>query len=1426
MSRNMFVRQLFGAAFVLLVASCSGGGCSSGCSSCGTQPLPGGFPKQAAIPNAASVRVTRSGLDFMAQNLPSIASQVAKAQNGVLGVDIPKVSVAEQQVVNTCILDAFITPTVCPNGPSATQCHADVGLGSSTFRLDSVTPHALKVQAVVPVRIADTPIEANIRGRVCTPVICTGCASASTNVTIHVGYGNGSCNGSTPEVQAHPLPIGVTIPLVAETNPPRDGYSMIDLDNAQVDLSGLSANDLHICVSCGGGILDDICNGVIDSNFVKDLILNPLRSQLDGMVKNLLSDQLCTAPQANVNPACPIGSKPDANNKKCVYDSGPKQGKCVPIMLGLDGHVDLSGALASISPGTSGAFDFVLAAAGDLQPFPSKPADNVGYPGHTPNGVTLGMMGGVKEAPISQCIVDPFKGTAPTDIPIPDELKGDTLAPWPQSTPQPHMGIALAGRFLDYALGGVYNSGLLCLGVTTEQVTQLNSGLLSVLIPSIKTLTFEQKGASVAITTRPGAPPTIKIGGGTDIKKDPLLMVSMPKFSVDFYIWSYDRYVRAFTFTGDISLPVNLTTAKGPKNPNGGLLPTLGDLSIANGKVENADLITDDPALIATSLTSILGGISGQFIGGGFNPIDISGALKAVGLGLTVPDGGIRKLTKDKDDYLGIFAGLSVAQGNAMLEVDTEAKLVEKIVHPEAMSLTTATRDRLPELRVALSSPQDDGKRAIEYSWQIDQGTRSAWTRDRAVTIKDDYLLFQGRHELKVYARAVGQPESEDTTPAVIPFTIDTLPPFAKMTKEHGDVRLEAWDIVSPDDRLVARYRVLDEASNLGAWSEWKPLADLRTLPVGAAMSVDVEVKDEEGNVAQISQPLIRGKADSTLASATGGCNCSTPGTTAPSGALYGLPALAGIAALGLRRRRRSDRPAAPSRRRLTSPLATLALGSILGVAATSQGCACGSDEGGDTKTMCGADCNQPCQPPLEVGLAGAYTSVAKAKDGTIWVAGYNDAVLTGGSSNLYGDLVVGKYDSGRNVVDWKTVDGIPVRTDGTCPDSNPSGHRKGETDQGDDVGLWTSMVLGPNDLPLVSYYDATNRRLKFASFDGNAWSYHVVQENKTADIGRYSKTIMVDGKPVIAYLFMENGNGGKLRSKVVLAKANKDVPKEPGDWAFEDINVDENGTCRPALCPTGQACVKSTGACMATVNGCTPADCGTGKACVTIDSKATCSDTLSDVESYPGAVGDYISIANGPNGLGVVVYDRIRGNLVGISKQGGSWTSAILDGETGSRANKTAVDTGDVGVAASLYISGNGDWHVSYVNGVTEALQYLLVVGGQPGKAEIVDDGLGVNGTRFPDGRHIVGDDSYVREDGGTITIAYQDATAGKLRVAVGTGTPQKHNWSLKVVDQPGRFAGFFPRFVPGESRIANFWRATDKISHDITGDVSIVGF
>jgi hypothetical protein len=202
--------------------------------------------------------------------------------------------------------------------------------------------------------------------------------------------------------------------------------------------------------------------------------------------------------------------------------------------------------------------------------------------------------------------------------------------------------------------------------------------------------------------------------------------------------------------------------------------------------------------------------------------------------------------------------------------------------------------------------------------------------------------------------------------------------------------------------------------------------------------------------------------------------------------------------------------------------------------------------------------------------------------------------------------------------------------------------------------------------------------------------------------------------------------------------------------------------------------------------------------------------------------------MAAGPSGLGIVLYDRTRGNLVGAAKQGGSWTATILDGHTGANGS---VVTGDVGIGASLAITSAGDWHISYVNGWSEALQYLRVPGGdlaQLLQPEVVDKGLGVGGQAFPDGLHIVGDDSSVSVDsGGNVRVVYQDATAGTLREALGAPAASgAHTWTLTAISQPSEFAGFFPHYVPQAQSIANWFRATDTTKSPplVTGNVSFV--
>jgi MYXO-CTERM domain-containing protein len=1428
-------------------------------------PLPDGFPQASVIPNSASVRVTRPGLDFLGANLGTVAGKALGSTGGVITFNIP--SSSDNLTVATA--------NICQNASSG-DCVADINVGGSQLHIDAVTPDSVAISGTVPVKVANIPVGVEVLGiNLCT---------------INVGIGSGGCSGSTPSVDYAQIPVSASLPIVNETTPPRDGYSMIDTANATV-----SANiDTSVVQICGS-----LCADIAD--LLKSTLVSAITSPLQSTLKNELQSQLCTKASTTVTPPCPDGTQAN-DGGVCVFTSSPST--CVPTLLGLDGHLDLGSLLAKYG-GLSQGVDLVLAAAGNANTSPNCQANqewtpdggcatdpSPPYSGHTPNGLTLGMLGGMLPNPTSNC-VPTAPNPLPTGIPIPAQLLVDDVTPWPTTitsggdggvadgggteggsgttdgggtagdgggtvVPGPDLGLAIAGRFLNYAGTSAYNSGALCLGVSTDDFQALNTGYVSAIIPSIKDLTFEpgksSAPAAMAITTRPQKPPVITIGDGTNIKTDPLLSIALPQFAIDFYVWSTDRYVRAFTYTADLTVPVNLETGVTSTNPTGGILPVIGDLTAVNGTITNNDLIWEDPTQLGSALSSLLSGIVGQFLGNGFSAINISSALSSYGIGLTIPDTGIRKITQGTDDFLAIFADLTTTTAGARKPAETKAEITGKEVHPEAMTLQGADRALFPKLQLSLSSPDDDGTDAIEYSYWIDAQPRSTWSTSTSVTVDSQYLFLQGKHVLYASARFVGQPQTEDATPEAMPFLIDVLAPVVAtdVSQDGSTVTVAAYDYVSDNSALQARYRLTDENGKVGDWTSWQPLTAVASIPAGTSLSIEVQVMDEAGNVAD-SNGLIRGRPDPTLA-ATGSssCGCSTVGRTSQTPTLLGALAVAGLFGLLVVRRRRTATTSVvrvagglPLRRTSKSRALGLAVGSLGVLVATSQGCSCGSSAKSNpapTQTGCGSDCNQPCGPANLFGLIGEYTSVAVATDGTIWVAGYNDADVT--NAELYGDLVAGIYDTGKQAVQWVDVDGLPPAPPaGTCPPNPPNTWRNGLTDPGPDVGLWTSIQLDSNNNPMISYYDATNAALKFASSPdgGKTWVSHTVMQAAQSDIGRYSKMLIINGVPNIAFLVIEPGTNGWARSRVVLATGKVAVPASASDWGMQDTVVDEQTPCAAEFCTGSQVCVTSTGQCQATVSGCTPADCGastsgigsTPEACVTIAGKPTCEDIEEStyIQTYPDAAGDYVAMANGSAGVGIVVYDRTRGNLVGVVNQSGQWNAQILDGQTGANSDPNRVDTGDVGVGASLVIASNGDWHISYVNGWTEALQYLQVPAGnlsKPLTPEVVDNGQGLGGTPYSDGQHIVGDDSSISiDDSGTVRIVYQDATVGGLLEATGIpGSGNTHTWSVKSLAQPSKFAGFFPHYIPQAQQVSNWFRATDHTQSPpvVSGDVALV--
>ncbi|MFO0551708.1 MAG: MYXO-CTERM sorting domain-containing protein [Polyangiaceae bacterium] len=1380
------------ALLLALVPACSGGGCSS-CS--GVTPLPGGFQPAARIENAAAVRVTQGGFDFMEDNLGAIVgSMLGGDGSGILTFDVP-------QSGGTVL--SFIDYTVCPGGADGTQnpkkCQMEIDLANAQLGIQPQGPHEIQIAGLLPVRLAYLPIQSDL---------------GDFDITI---TGNQACPGDNATFKN--VNVDLRISVETDTNQAHTGrYGYTRLKILQVNISQSDIEDGF--KACGG-----FTAAIVDA--LKGIIVGQLFGGLQDTLVTTVEQQLCQKSNPAVSPSCPIGSN-DVNGT-CRYGSDDNA-ECVSMMLGSDGHANLAALLASISPGTKGGLDFLFAAGGE---HPRDDGSGYTWGDINPinNGATLGLMGGVEPNPVSKCV--PMSNLPlPTGITIPVELTQNTVSNWPAATPGPHIGIGVAERFFNYALSGMYNSGLLCLGLSTETIDLLNSGTLGLLAQSLRDLGLQRETQPVAIVLKPQTPPQVTFGNGTNLETDPLIDLRMDKTSFDFYMFSTDRYVRFMTATFDIRAPINLTVT--PE----GLVPVLDKLSIENGEVTNSELLKEDPSTLAASLQGLLAGQVGALLGSGLPAVDINGALSGLGLRLVIPETvegqgspGLRKITTPGgDNFLGIFGSLEVAAQQQALygNVTTNAEIESIDLHKEQMqhldSPSTPTRWHAnPEVLVRAETTDTRGH-ALETQVRVDNGVWKPWSRDRFVKVRGPELSLEGHHKLEVRSRIVDKPYSVDREPLELEFVVDTMPPDARMSAvdESGSAKIDVVDAVSDEDAKV-RYRF-----DSGQFSEWMDAEDLAVAVPADAQEIEIEAKDQSGNVSTAKQPIIRGLPRD----AGGGCGCAVPGEASQTpNAKWPLSLLAlGVVAMGARRRRRASskkaepvKPTAKAKASAaaspTSKVKTRALEAVaglvvMGVGSTFSGCSC--DET-DTNTNPPYSCDEPSCLTLEPGLIGSYTSAAVDSKGTLWVAGYLEADYDSAFPS-YGDLVVGKYDPSTDSVEWEIIDGVPTDPPPDPKATNVEGFRGGQTAPGDDVGLWTSIAIDPNsDMPAVAYYDRTHKGLKYALYDGTKWTITTVDDAGDSDTGRYAKLMFDGGTAKIAYQAISSSAGGPLTSAVRLASGGT------SGFSTTDIVTNAATPCRFGFCTGGSVCVDTTGVCA--MPGTTCGDCGTD-ACVNLDGTDQCATTLTTakVEAYPLATGLYISMAKIPGGgLGVAYYDRVAGTLNIAAEDANGWVTAVVDGGV---LPDTSVS--DVGIGTSLAIDANSTWHLAYVDGYAEAMKYASVANGAVTGIEVVDDGLSVGGTTHPDGQHLVGDDTSVFiTPQGEVHISYQDSTNGRLRFAVGVPQQTGHQWDLSVIEQDA-FAGYFSRQIEldGSVRIVNWWRKLADVEgvKKGVGNVSVV--
>jgi hypothetical protein len=238
---------------------------------------------------------------------------------------------------------------------------------------------------------------------------------------------------------------------------------------------------------------------------------------------------------------------------------------------------------------------------------------------------------------------------------------------------------------------------------------------------------------------------------------------------------------------------------------------------------------------------------------------------------------------------------------------------------------------------------------------------------------------------------------------------------------------------------------------------------------------------------------------------------------------------------------------------------------------------------------------------------------------------------------------------------------------------------------------------------------------------------------------------------------------------------------------------------CRPALCAEGGACLED-GRCIDESSDCSE-DCSGDDVCF----EGRCQAALPSpyVEDMPPATGMYNDLAVTADGLALVFYERAAGNLHGARFEASAWTEPFLiDGWAASDPN-----VGDSGIGASLFVDDAGVWHVTYVDGVEEALRYARVEGDAV-TTTMVDDGETDGTAPNPDGRHIVGDDSsVVVTGGGEIRIVYQDATVQRTMLARTSGVDAA--FAIEVLDAEDHTGFWLDQLLDGSrSRVVSFFR------------------
>lgn len=583
----------------MVVAGCSGGGCSS-CAGTGLGPIAGGYPvtPETRVGRALQVRVTDQGL----RNVSQLGGDLLL---GATGGRLPIPVVTGDFGVGRYV--------VCRGG----TCGLDLVLPTSPppLELFFVAPDRIEVRARIGIR-GEIPL------RTCTLFcnsMCGGCADGiDTTLTIDTARGARRYIG-----------LRTAIAIRRDTHPERRNYFRAELVPSMgarevvEETPGEGFDDAW--VGCAGG---GLC-GLLP--VLRGTISGAFRGALGGAlgpIQDALSQTSMPTP-----PGCPTGTRADGT--RCRYTDNA----LVPSLLGVELAGNVGGLLASVSPGVRAQSALVIA-AGDA----ARDAEV------SAQGMTLNVFGVAQSLGHNSCV--PRRVEPPVaEIPQWAALRQNEA---PGSARVSDLAVGLSETFLNHALFQLWDAGTFCLGVTSSLSQQLTSGTFSVIVPSLRNILFPSASGPVALVLRPQRPPTVTMTPGVN----PALTLRFEGLALDVMVWSEERYVRALTVTTDVTAPLTLQRDAGGLRPSLGRVTTAATVVTGSALVSDptARLAVSFDALLGTAVGMLAGSIPTIAI----PSIPVPGAMgMPVGtVAIELPEGGLRAVEEGGSRFLGLFMDL------------------------------------------------------------------------------------------------------------------------------------------------------------------------------------------------------------------------------------------------------------------------------------------------------------------------------------------------------------------------------------------------------------------------------------------------------------------------------------------------------------------------------------------------------------------------------------------------------------------------------------------------------------------------------------------------------------------------------------------------------------------------------------------------